>query len=128
MTTEITADLNGPIFSNDRDRLILQALSTTLMRVGDRVQRRRKGLGARRNTITTRLHETAFEALMEISTTLADPHDPTQRPRQPNFNPRVTGKSWLAANRGVADTSRGVIGAMMPNVLRSELRKVLGQL
>lgn len=98
--------VHGPAFGEGLDKTIEGAiLGEALDKINQRLMRkRRKGLGARRNTLSLS-ERGALE--FEVDTTLK--------------NPRNTGKAWNRKQLAIAR-------AMAPRVLRSTAKRIVGDL
>lgn len=138
MSTTLNVSIRGPLFEKNLTATVQAAIiSETLDRISQELDKKaanKKRLGRKNNRVTNRR-----EALVLTSTsTLRDPSIRRQRipsfgrgagrRKNPDFNPRVKGTTWVKKNIGQPPYGKGVIGSMLPRVLRKTAERIVGEL
>jgi len=99
---EISVKVHGGLFSKDVKRAVREAMyQEALEKIGTRMERGGKGLGAKRNTVT---HMPDGDLQMRVSST--------------RIWPRTKGTSWQRKNIGI-------VRAMAPRVLRKAAERIV---
>lgn len=116
---DIEVALNGPLFSQNVGAVVQNAIvAEALTKVEERMERSarvrvskgRRLVGNPRNRISQRLQGPT----LEIASTL--------------IPPRTRGTAWVRKHLGTPGYGKGIIGAMLPNVLRKLGRRIAEEL
>ena len=100
----ISVTISGPLFRKKVDAVVKAAIvEEVLEKIGQRMERGGKGLGARRNVVSHRIAGLA----MEVETT--------------RRFPRTRGAAWARKNVGI-------VRGMAPNVLRKTALRIVEEL
>ena len=100
----VSVRLRGPLFTKRITPLVEAAiLSEALEKIGERMERGGKGLGAKRNVVTLRRNALTLEAASTLR------------------RPRTKGTAWTRKNVGI-------VRAMAPRVLNAVARRVVAEL
>lgn len=100
----IAVNLSGPLFKKKIDAVVKAAIiEEALEKIGQRMERGGKGLGARRNIVSRRTAGLEMEV------------DTTKR------RPRTKGTAWARKNMGI-------VRGMAPHVLRKTALRIIGDL
>ena len=131
----ITVNVSGPLFSKKIDHVIKSAIvAEALMKVEERIKRPGRKAGRRLNRLTSRINGLT----LTVDSTVRAKGSRRQsfptfgrgagRRVNPDFNPRATGKAWMRKHVGSGDYGKGIIGQMLPRVLRKTTARIVGEL
>ena len=119
MGVSLDVKLSGPLFTKNVSKAVEDAiLAEVIVKVDERLERsartiKSKGrplIGQQRNTVTRSKRELEITATSTL------------------INPRNKGTSWVKKHLGASGYGKGIIGAMVPNVVRAAGKRIAGDL